>query len=156
LGCVYFDGKGKAEWVFGGNAVPYDYSVESDQDYEKLIAARVPPNSSLFREDELRRLLRLIDTAPELSGDYYNPLPIIQIVNELQSLGKTKALAAVDEYLRVAPFPLFPRKAREGLAAVLSVLFDVGEERSSLQIVTGGTWPVGPTDCGPVPLFPIV
>jgi len=82
LGCVYIDTESKAQYVFGGGADT--------------------PDPALLSEEKLAGLLRLIDRAPQLAGYQYDPLPIIHIVNALQPLGKDKALAVIDEYLRVA------------------------------------------------------
>ncbi len=107
LGCVFFCEGGTVRNVYGGQGTP--------------------PFRRLFQEEELRGLLRLIDKAPRVWGSSFNPRTIIQIVNRLQPLGKEKALAAIDEYLRVAPrWESWP--AREGLFLVLRVLFDVPED----------------------------
>ena len=53
------------------------------------------------------------------AGYHYNPLAVIRVVNALQPLGKDKALAALDEYLRVASD--FHSPAREGVFLVLRV-----------------------------------
>ena len=83
LGHVYIDDKGRVQDVYGGRGEP--------------------PNPALMPEKELRPLLRLIDKAPSFRfGNDYDPLLVIQIVNALQPLGKEKALAAIEEYLRVA------------------------------------------------------
>src|SRR5262249_41157779 len=106
LGCVSIDRKDTAKFFHGGYAEP--------------------PPTALFAEAELRELLRLIDRAPEFDGDRYDPLPVIQIVNALQPLGKEKALAALEEYLRVDSH--YHSGARQGLFLVLRVLFDVPED----------------------------
>lgn len=83
LGSVYIDNERKAQYVFGGQGKP--------------------PDPELLPEEELCALLRLLDRAPSYQFGYsYNPLLIIRIVNALQPLGKEKALAAIEEYLRVA------------------------------------------------------
>jgi|GEM_PF-1113912 hypothetical protein len=105
LGCVFIDTNGLAQEIVG--------------------ARGQPPRSGLFKEDELQDLLRLLNTAPALEGDTFNPLPLIQIVNTLQPLGKEKALAAIGEYLRVSmPWRDFSGP-RSGLFLVMRVLFDV-------------------------------
>jgi hypothetical protein len=81
-----------------------------------------PPTRNLFEEEELRDLLRLIDTAPIDNASQYNPLSTIQIVNKLHVLGKQKALAATAEYLRIAPDRPSNRSSRVFL--VLHVLFE--------------------------------
>ncbi|MEO7718617.1 MAG: hypothetical protein ABIY70_20660 [Capsulimonas sp.] len=79
------------------------------------------PVSGLFSERQLRKLLSLIDrireqTEPnnglaynpismygDIDGESYNPLIVIRIVNALQPLGKSKALAVLTEYCRLVP-----------------------------------------------------
>ncbi len=82
LGCVYIATESKVQYVYGRNGQP--------------------PEPETIPEAELRPLLRLIDNAPYISGNGYDPLAVMQVVNALQPLGKDKALAAIDEYLRVA------------------------------------------------------
>jgi hypothetical protein len=137
LGCVYFDTEGKVQYVFGGEGKP--------------------PNAKLFREGELRDLLRLIDKAPEANGNFYNPRTIIRIVNRLQPLGKEKALAAICEYVRVAS--TWHSEARDsGLFLVLRVLFDVPADPGYLPpVIFGYPSPWGqPTDPKIMPRFPIL
>jgi len=135
LGCVYVDTEGKIQYVFGGRGDPQ------------------PVN--LFREEPLRELLRLIDQAPPLAGDRYDPLPVIRIVNALQALGKDKALAAVDEYLRVASS--FHSDAREGLFVVLRVLFEVPKAPGHMPAMyVGAPFPEAPKDPKRLPRFPVL
>jgi hypothetical protein len=111
LGCVYIDTEGKVQYIFGGEGKPLE--------------------AKLFREEELRDLLRLIDEALRANGNFYNPRTIIRIVNRLQPLGKEKALAVIDEYLRVAS--TWHSDARdEGLFVVLRLLFDLPGDRGYL------------------------
>ena len=100
LGCIFIDTAGRAEYIFG--------------------ATGQPPHYALFTEDELRGLLRLINTTSGYEGDYYNPLSVIKVVNALQALGKQKALAAIDEYLRVSD-EFTAEHGREGMFLVLRV-----------------------------------
>ncbi len=132
-GQIFISDQGKAKWVFGG--------------------ARPPTNPSLFAESELSRLLRVIDRTPGLSGYRYDPGRVIEVVNALQPLGKEKALAAVDEYLRVATS--IDSKAREGLFLVLRVLFDVPENGMPPMYV-GAPAPSDPMDPRQYPRFPIL
>jgi hypothetical protein len=135
LGCVYIDKNDRAQYIFGGRGDPTE-----------AIA--------FFKEKELRDLLRLLDTAPELNGSHYNPLDVIRIVNKLQLLGKNKALAVIDEYLRVASF----YHGREGgLFLVLRVLFDVPKDTGSMpQMFVGAPIPSEPKDPKLIPRFPIL
>ena len=135
LGCVYIDKEGKAQYIFGGRASP---------------AA-----TALFSEDKLRELLRLIDKAPRLSGGSFDPLPVIQIVHALQPLGKEKALAAFDEYLRVASH--WESGAREGLFVVLRVLFEIPEDPGYMPPMhVGKPSPLQPKDPKRLPRFPVL
>jgi hypothetical protein len=117
LGCVFIDKNGLAQSVYGGKGQP--------------------PPPDLFQEEELRSLLRLIDKAPGEDNDPYDPLLVIKIVNTLQALGKEKALAAVDEYLRISDQNSYG--ARLGLFLVLRVLFDVPEDEGGIPRMFEGT-----------------
>jgi hypothetical protein len=84
LGSVYIAEDGKVQLVCGGDGDP--------------------PPAWMFTEEELRAILRILDDAPSYSyGWGYNPRGVIRAVNALQPLGKEKSLAAVAEYLRIAP-----------------------------------------------------
>jgi hypothetical protein len=77
----------------------------------------------MFAEAQLRRLLTIIDNtyrqcSIDLDGFRFDPLATIQFVNELQPLGKTKALAAVAEYCRVTESP-----PSDALVLALDLLF---------------------------------
>ena len=105
LGCVFIDTAGQAQYIFGGRGHP--------------------PARALFEEEELRGLLRVIDTTPGYKdGYYYNPLSLIKVVNALQALGKQRAMAAIDEYLRVSS-EFTSEYGRDGVFLVLRVLFDI-------------------------------
>ncbi len=136
LGCVSIDTEGKVQYVYGGHAEP--------------------PPPELFPEEQLRSLLRLIDTAPSYNtGSHYNPRLVIQIVNALQPLGKQKALAAIGEYLRVASD--FFDHGRAGVFLVLRVLFDVPADPGHMpRMVVGAPWPAGPKDPKRLPRFPVL
>ena len=136
LGCVYMDENGRSQEIFGGKGQP--------------------PVQNLFNEDELRNILRLLNTAPGLDGDSYNPLPLIQIVNTLQPMGKEKALAAIGEYLRVSDQWSDDMGPRSGLFLVLRVLFDIPDNIDPDN--AGGFGmpsPAGPKDPHRIPRFPI-
>lgn len=111
LGCVYMQ-DGKVTEAFGGRKMPED-----------------PP---VMDEAELRKILQCIDKASEHEGGMYsmapsdNPLQIIQLVNTLQPLGKKKAMAAINEYLRVRAYG-----GNWGLSYIslpLRILFEVPED----------------------------
>jgi hypothetical protein len=59
-----------------------------------------PPPPSLFAEEELRKLLSMLAQRPE-SLVKWDPVWAIKMVNTLQPLGEGKALAAMQEFIRV-------------------------------------------------------
>jgi hypothetical protein len=136
LGCVYMDVNGRSQEGFGGKGQP--------------------PKADMFTEDELGDLLRLLDTAPGLEGYSYNPLPVIQIINTLQPLGKEKALAAIAEYVRVSDEWSGFGGPRSGMFLVLTVLFDLPRGIYPDQAGSfGAPSPGPPKDPGRIPRFPI-
>lgn len=136
LGCVYIDTENRVQYVYGGSGEP--------------------PDPKTIPEAELRSLLRLIDKAPYISGNGYDPLAVIQIVNALQPLGKDKALAAIDEYLRVASY-FECRRGRDGVFLVLRVLFDVPADPGYMPpMLVGAPEPEEPKDPKRLPRFPIL
>jgi RNA polymerase sigma factor (sigma-70 family) len=136
LGCVYMDRQARAQYVHGGRGMP--------------------PAPDLISEAELLPLLRLIDRLPSYNeGHRYDPLRVIQVVNALQPLGKTRALAVVDEYLRVASH--WHGSGREGLFFVLRVLFEVPEVPGHMPgMYVGGSSPSAPEEPRLLPQFPIL
>ncbi len=106
------------------------------------------PEIGTLQEKRLRELLALINTAPRCEGSTYNPLPVIRIANALQPLGKEKALAVIDEYLRVTP--VWYDWPREGLFLVLRVLFSAPLPRLGTSV------PARPVRLSDFPRFPIV
>ena len=136
LGCVYIDQNGQTQESFGGRGQP--------------------PQPELFKEEELCELLRLLNTAPGMEGWAYNPLPVIQIVNRLQPLGKEKALAAIGEYVRVSDKWSGFDRPRSGMYLVLAVLFDLPDGIYSFQSgAFGAPSPPPPKDANQIPRFPI-
>lgn len=99
LGTVHLQADGRVQYAFGGGT----------------------PVASDLEEAELRRLMRLLDAVPSYNGRA-DPLRLIQAVNALQRRGKARALAAIDEYLRVSSWLDDP--GREGVFHVLRVLFE--------------------------------
>jgi hypothetical protein len=136
LGCVYIDKDRKVQYVYGGRGRPPDLKV--------------------LPEKQLRSLLHLIDKAPSYnSGYHYDPLLIIRIVNVLQPLGKEKALAAIQEYLRVASS--FHAPGREGVFLVLRVLFDIPADPGHMpNMSVGACSPAAPKNPKQLPRFPIL
>jgi hypothetical protein len=96
-----------------------------DQHRAQYISGQgTPIAEGVFAEPELRRLLAALYDLPGLNGSFYNPRPVIRAVNLLQPLGKEKALAAIDEFLRVS-FRYTDDHAREGVFLLLRTLFEV-------------------------------
>ena len=89
-----------------------------------VIGRGTPPPEGLFTEPELRKLLEALSRLPAVSEGDYNRRPVIRVVNLLQPLGKEKALAAIDEFLRVSSLRT-DRNAHEGVFLVLRTLFEV-------------------------------
>lgn len=133
LGCIYIDENGRSQEVFGGQGQP--------------------PKPGLFKEEELRELLCILDTTPEPEGYFhYNPLLVIRIVNTLQPLGAEKASAAIGEYIRVSDEFAYHR---EGIFLVLRVLFDVPETIDPNKVGLGMPSPAYPKDPHQIPRFPV-
>jgi len=137
LGRVYIDGKGKVQHIIGKGGTP--------------------PKSGLIEEAQLRSILRMIRSAPVGVGNS-DALRLIQAVNGLQRLGKDKAWAAIDEYVRVCS-----ELEDEGncLMPLMRVLFDVPDASGWMPPMfygppLGETHPMGPKDRKSCPRFPII
>ena len=129
LGQVYFDTKGRVQYVFGKGT---------------------PPAASMFEEGELRHLLGVLADVPSYgAGLHYNPRKVIKAVNVLQPLGKERALAAVGEFLRVS---YWHDNGRDGVFLVLRTLFDVPDDPGFMPPMPG--YPPRP-DQKLLPRFPI-
>ncbi|HEX5445023.1 MAG TPA: hypothetical protein VFW87_14390 [Pirellulales bacterium] len=133
LGLVLVDDDGKAVFFAGGGGEP--------------------PKPDLFEEDQLRTLLRQIDRLQPDSSWNYNPARTIEVVNALQPLGKEKALAAVDEYLRV--HSAWNDDTVGGIFLMLRVLFDPPDDPGYWPNNVRGT-SIKPADPKLIPRFPMV
>jgi len=134
LGTVHIQADRTVQYVFGG--------------------AGTPPDGAVFDETELRRLLRLLDAVPsyDAPGD---PRALIEVVNALQPLGKARAVAAMQEYLRVASSLDDP--GREGTFLVARTLFDVPKDPGYFRsMAVGAPTLAPPKDPRSLPRFPIV
>jgi len=153
-------------WCYGAtdeDEFPIFGQVYFDQNEKVFIIAGgsgTPPKPEVIQEKDLKKLLRLIDKAPSFYSeknyisDGYNPLPVVQIVNALQSSGKEKALAAILEYLRVAPSD---SEAREGLFLVLRVLFEIPNPPGHMPLLPiGSTIPEYTQGDKLLPRYPIL
>ena len=127
LGTIHVQADGKVQYVFG--------------------ARGAPPVG--FGEADLRRLLELIDAVPSYNAQL-DPLALIRAVDALQPLGKERALAAIDEYLRVSSS--FDDGGREGVFLLLRALFDVPASGMPPMMVGGAQVP---TDPAALPRFPL-
>lgn len=113
-----------------------------------------PPPDGMFPESRLRALLGRLNRAPDHEATRFDPVLETRIINELQGLGRERALAAVREYLRVAPWCV---PARENLALVLACLFEPASDAHFLPIeFLGNPTPPQPADRARVPRFPLV
>jgi hypothetical protein len=84
----------------------------------------LPPAGPL-PESELRIVLDALGEVPSFDrGSQFNPLPLIRAVNLLQPLGKKKALAAIDEFLRISTVWCRDGEKPDGIFLVLRTLFD--------------------------------
>jgi hypothetical protein len=127
LGTIHVQADGKVQYVFGDRGAP-------------------PVG---FGEADLRRLLELIDAVPSYNAQL-DPLALIRAVDALQPLGKERALAAIDEYLRVSSS--FDDGGREGVFLLLRALFDVPAAGMPPMMVGGAQVP---TDPAALPRFPL-
>jgi hypothetical protein len=110
-----------------------------------------PPPDGLFTESELRNILTAIDQVPGYDSDYrFNPRPLIRAVNLLQPLGKEKALAAIDEDLRIGRM-----ETVNGLYLLLRALFDVPEKPGYMPGIIGPPNPSWTKDPKLLPRFPL-
>ena len=134
LGQVYLDRDGLVQYMFGKGT---------------------PPPDGMFEERDLRVLLDALGQVPSYGAGWrYNPCKVIRAVNLLQPLGKEKALAAVDEFLRVAPDR--QDEGREGVFLVLRTLFDVPVPPGHMPpMFVGAPIPAEPDDPNLLPRFPI-
>lgn len=130
LGTVHVQADRTVQYVFGG----------------------APPVATGIAEPELRRLLRLLDAVPSYNATC-EPLRVIQAVNALQPLGKDRALAVIDEYLRVSSWLDDP--GREGVFLVVRALFDPPAGEKLPVMMVGAPTPV-PADMTAAPRFPLV
>jgi hypothetical protein len=134
LGQVYIDKDGRVQYVFGKGT---------------------PPPAGMFEERDLRALLDALGGVPSYNAAWnYNPRKLIRAVNLLQPLGKEKALAAIDEFLRVSSH--WHDKGRDGVFLVLRTLFEVPDDTGHMPpMMVGAPIPSEPKDRKLLPRFPI-
>ena len=130
LGTVHVQADGKVQYVFGARGTPY----------------------TGIAEPRLRELLETVDAVPSYN-EPLDPRALIAAVNALQPLGKDRALAVIDEYLRVSS-PL-DDGGREGVFLLLRALFDVPPAGMPPMLV-GAPDVAPPRDRKALPRFPLV
>jgi hypothetical protein len=96
--------------------------IDADHRIAWVTGQGTPPPEGMFTEPELRNLLETLHDLP--SQKTYRARPLIRAVNLLQPLEKKKALAAIDEFVRVSS-DRTDHVAREGLFLLLRTLFEV-------------------------------
>jgi hypothetical protein len=140
--------------VAGNPAIATFGQVQIDQNHKVayVVGKGAPLPAGLFSEDEIRSLLDVLNHVRfDVGISGWDPRPLICAVNALQALGKEKALAAVDEFLRVRG-----GLGGEGIFYVLRVLFDVPATPGYMPgIYYGKPDSRGPADPKLLPLFPI-
>ena len=135
LGAVHFTPERKVHRVCGGEGSP--------------------PDPAILSEQQIRSLIPILDRVPAYQNWItYRPRPVIEAVNALQPLGKTAALAALKEYLRVTPFRWYA-DGPDGVFLVLRCLFDVPENPGVLPTMMVGVSTEEPADRSLFPRFPI-
>lgn len=102
-----------------------DY-IDSDQDDDDPRPPRLPPHEDVIKEPELRQLLAKIHSVVDCfeSSSQYDPLPVVQAVNALQSAGTAKAFASLKEYARLRDEPSYGTTF--GFECLLKAVFDTG------------------------------
>lgn len=131
LGAVHIQADDTVQYVFGGGAKPL---VDMD-------------------EERLRQLLRVLAAVPSYN-DPFDPGAIMTAVDALVMLGKARALAVIDEFLRVSSWLDDP--GREGTFYVLRALFLQPPGGALPPMVVGGPTLQPPADPRKLPLFPLV
>ena len=113
-------------WCFGSPThgdVPLHGSVGLDrQGRVAYVSGAGAPIATGLNERAQRSLWTLLAALPGLDGNRYDPLAVIRVVNALHALQKGPALAALREYLRVAPGPMAIDP--DGIFLVLRALLD--------------------------------
>ncbi|MCH8047448.1 MAG: hypothetical protein IID44_27455 [Planctomycetes bacterium] len=120
------------EWRYGTSghlttATLGQVFLDDDLTVKSIFGAGKPATEGLPEEKQLCRMLRVLDRVPSyfLHSTNYDPLPVIQAVNILQPLGQRRALAVLEEYLRVTSSR---DSGREGMFLVLRVLFEIPDD----------------------------
>jgi len=160
-GSSYLDPVGARElWCYGVFAgLPTLGTVAFDRS-GKVIATRggkgQPPSEGMFHEADLRRLIGLISQIAEpfefemWGGWKFNPAKLIECVNALQVHGKERALAAIEETLRVGV-------GSGAIFLVLRALFELPDKSVPSPVIRIGIpHPPEPDDPNSFPMYPVV
>ncbi len=113
-----------------------------------------PLADGLFTEQQIRNLIDLLSRVSFNHGTaWHDPRPLIRVVNALQPLGKEKALAAIEEYLRGVDH----HARQDGVFLILRTLFEVPSEPGYLPGIydKGKADRRGPDDPRLLPRFPV-
>jgi hypothetical protein len=130
-----------------------EVEIEQERKVDSIDGQGNPLPEGLFTEEHIRNLIDLLSRVRFHTGTaWHDPGPLIRAVNALQPLGKEKALAAIEEYLRCAG-----HLRGEGVFFVLRTLFDVPSEPGYLPGIydRGQADHRGPADPKLLPRFPI-
>ena len=135
LGQIHLDSNCRVQFIFGARKAIFTEGMD---------------------EAQIRGLLCTIDRLPPVSGCQYDPLPMIEVVNSLQALGKHKAVRILREYVRVAS-PLHSQAVNGGLSLALRILFEVPNDPGYFPRLRYLLTPIGkePEDPKSLPRFPM-
>ncbi len=126
--------------------------IQADDTVQYVFGATGAPPAG-FAEAELRTLLERV-AAVSSYNDTLEPLTLVQAVNALVPLGKGRALAVIDELLRVSS--PFDDKGREGVFLLDRALFDVPASGVMPPMMVGGPDVATPADPKALPRMPLV
>jgi len=152
-----YDGSRHEIWRYGPTADPAVVTLgevwfDAQRRVDLVVGEGTAPPEGLFQEKELVGLCiamnRVLSYRDQVN---YNPRPLIRAVNLLREQGKNKALAAIEEFVRVAR----PDR-RLAVFLILRTLFDVPADPGYLPSLTGPLDPAGPRDPRVGPRFPIM
>lgn len=115
---------------------------------------RAPPREGMFDESELRTLLQLIDNnGQRTSAADFDPQKLIIIVNALQAQGEERAVALLNEYMRLK-FRALP--GRQTVPLIARALFDPPDAGGVMPRLVAGLAIPAPVDPKQFPRFPLM
>jgi hypothetical protein len=113
-----------------------------------------PKAASLFTERESREHLRFMYRPPDMQPRDEGSLRLLRVANRLIPLGKTKAMALIEEAARVGTGGDFLSVGL--LYAVPLVIFELPPGKTHFRPPgLGGPWPPQPKDLSKLPRFPV-